>query len=59
MVTIGEIEVHLFNEDFRYDFDIEGKWGGHKESEDMAEQHQKHTAKKKHKPRFNPFNTIL
>lgn len=26
MINIGEIMVHLFNEDMRLDFDIESKW---------------------------------
>lgn len=59
MVTIGEIEVHLFNEEFRQDFDIEAKWHGRDESIEMAEQHQKYTTKKRHKSRFDPFQKIL
>jgi hypothetical protein len=49
--------VHLFNEDMRYDFDIESKWKD--TDDDTAALHEKLIRTKKGKSMFEPFENLM
>ncbi len=57
MISIGEVMVHLFNEDMRHDFDIESRWKD--VDHETAELHEKLTRKRKGKAMFEPFEDLL